>query len=276
MKKTLALFVSVVMLCALVRVGASALTQEEELEAIGRAWLMQTMDDLRGDYTIERLSLDWIVHSNGRYRINCLNRESGIYEIHSDDGVLRVFPEHSAYVKLPSSGLSVLVPMLTPKEITENTPIRANNGAPFKVTYDGTEYNYYHNRTGNDYYNEKLSSIRRENRSIDLRFTGSFNKEADQSVFSVEGMREVSLSQAQEWDYNELLHAGLSTLPRWKQRHFNVNLDSVLIMLVFPVIFAFLKNIITFKSAYDQKLRSIYDDVQAEMNRIYDEKGIPT
>ena len=102
-------------------VGANAQTPEE-LTAEGRALLTQTMEDLRGDYTIEgRLSFretrrDYVgvVHSGGVY---AFIREDGVRDVHFTGRTVRVYPDRGAYHELSSSYSFDYLPLLTPRQV---------------------------------------------------------------------------------------------------------------------------------------------------------------
>jgi len=192
MKKLLALLLVVLMLFGF-GAGAAALTPEEELEAEGRALLIQTMEDLRGDYTIN----NGIVHSNGNYAI--INGD-GTRELHLGAYIYRVFPNQKGYQKLESSEYfdwynSDLVRSLEPKEVTEDTPIRIEEliGAniDFYVVFDGFSYGYERN-TGT------LTWIKGSTWEMDVK---TFRKEANISLLSLDGMREASALQVKWWDF---------------------------------------------------------------------------
>ena len=134
MKKLLALLLAALILVGF-GVGAGAEETQEELEAEGRALLMETMEMLRGEYTLEHTNENFwyawydnypynhytgVIHKAGEY---VLIRDDGVRDIYFKDKVLRVYPDRNAYhSKLV---LSPWLHLLEPKIITDDTPIRA-------------------------------------------------------------------------------------------------------------------------------------------------------
>ena len=161
----------------------------EELEAYGRALLMQTMEDLRGDYTIGS-----IVHSGGRYA--WLN-SGGTYTLYLGNETLNVFPEQNAYYRfmsgLPYINIALAVmemQRVKPKDITADTPINVTQyGANLCVTYDGIRYNY--NEKGLLY---SIADDKGQLRVQDYPF-----KEADLSLFDVSHMQKATIFQLSLW-----------------------------------------------------------------------------
>ena len=158
---------------------------QSELEAQGRALLMQTMEDLRGDYTVRG-----IVHSGGNYA--CLNDDGTLDELIIGDEVFRIFPDHNAYQRLAST--SYKIEFLKPKVVTEDTPITVETfSTELWVYFDGYRYDYYYKSSG------ALDQIVEVGAFNWLNMYG-FRKGADLSLFSMEGMQEVSAQQARWWD----------------------------------------------------------------------------
>jgi len=157
---------------------------QAELEAQGRALLMQTMEDLREDYTVRG-----IVHSGGNYA--CLN-DDGTRELIIGDEVFRVFPDRNAYQRLEST--SYKNKFLKPKIVTDETPITVDVfSTTLRVYFDGYRYDYYYQSSG------ALDSIVEVGAFNWLNMYG-FRKGADLSLFSMEGMQEISAQQARRWD----------------------------------------------------------------------------
>jgi len=185
MKKLLALLLAGLLLIGF-GVGGTAqegvaktpeeLTQEE-LEALGRALLIQTMEDLRGDYTI-RNSNEPIVHSNGAY---AAVYKDGTKELFLGDDAFRVYSDIKVYHKISTSAPIWLL-LLKPKEITETTPIHVSlrEDKWLVVLFDDIQYEYFR-QTG------ELYILRGFGDSLRIDY---FYKEADTAVFSLAGMRE--------------------------------------------------------------------------------------
>jgi len=174
-------------------VGAGAET-EEEREARGRALLIQFMEDLRGDYTFRASSYSisgQLVHSNGNYAID---RDDGTRELILKDGVFRVFPNHNAYQILESSNYSYVMHLLEPKEITESTLINVSSWTDGTLIARCENISYGFNYFGTkDRYNI-------QNGMFPFSIF-NFHKGADLSLFSLDGMREVSEQQVWLWDF---------------------------------------------------------------------------
>ena len=199
MKKLLALLLSAIILCSF-GVGANAappdelleegleaqiisaaaaedLTQEE-LDALGRELLMQTMEDLRGDYTI--YWYESIVHSDGKFVV-LYGDSVGTYELHLENEVLCVYPNRNLFEKWSKSRWSARLQLLKPKEITADTQISVTQSdGHIYITYDGIRYSYDEENTF--YYVSGKG----------LGLYARLSKEADLSLFSLEGMREMS------------------------------------------------------------------------------------
>ena len=191
-KKLLAVLLAGLMLVGF-GVGAAALTPEEELVAEGRALLMQAMEDLRGDYSFGRGT----VHSNGNY---ALDLGDGTRELHLGDKIYRVFPDRKAYQQLKSSSETPWLRMLEPKVITEETPISIKisvSGAvegsyKMEVYFDGLRYGFSR-QTG--------SLVEISHDGLGDMLINRFRKEADLSLFSLDGMREANALQVWLWDF---------------------------------------------------------------------------
>ena len=220
-KKFLALLLAAILLCSF-GVGANAAAPEdmtpEELEAYGRALLMQTMEDLRGDYTIN----DRIVHSGGNYAFI----SEGSREIHIGGEAYLII--RNMYMKLDSPNHSREVSLLEPKEITADTPIsvKLDRGKWLSITAYGYLYSFFDNM---------LDSINDGNWPL---FINEFRNSADRSLLSIEGMREISAFQ--EWllfgwpsDVFSTLLWALQVLPKNFFNRF-VNLLTMIAMVLIP------------------------------------------
>jgi len=158
---------------------------QAELEAEGRALLVQTMEDLRGDYIIQGHQGQWM-HSGSVYRTSVGN---GMHEIHYADKILRVCPVFNCYFETISSKYyTERLRLLKPKTVSEDAPIlvTGTQSSHLNVTFDGVRYQY---RDG------KLNDIYNDNDRSFFIITTSFSKSVDLSLFSIEGMRDVT-SQA--------------------------------------------------------------------------------
>ena len=223
-KQFLALLLSAILLFSF-GVGANAVTPEdmtpEELEAYGRALLMQTMEDLRGDYTLtgelfvglrfHTICYDYgkVFHSNGKYTFlryeghfwNWYDRDwstaewfISYHDIVADNEIVRIYPDQNAYRKLNSSPSIDYISMLEPKPIPESTPIQifgpydSDDGRSVGVLFDGHLYCYWNN---------SLTSIENTEKFIRVE---DFDKAVSQNIFSSSGYRRTSTLQAWWWE----------------------------------------------------------------------------
>ncbi|MCL2494128.1 MAG: hypothetical protein FWE98_00545 [Oscillospiraceae bacterium] len=238
MKKLLALLLSAIILCSF-GVGANAappdelleegleaqiisaappdeLTQEE-LDALGRELLIQTMEDLKGNYTIqgsflipyERFDFIEVIHRDDMF---AFTDEDNRRDLLLSDRILRVYPNFNAYQLISTSNGSDYLPLLESKVISEDASVCVErlSSKYIQVSYDGTRY--YFDNGSLDAINENISP--RPNIWI-----SSFNKEASQSAFSIEGMREASAQQIRLWQILEQLPGfilgGIGSVLRW-------------------------------------------------------------
>ena len=185
MKKLLALLLAALLLVGF-GVCAGAEQTQEELEAEGRTLLMDTMEMLRGDYTLWD---NYIVHSNGNY---ALTWNDGLRDLFLMEGIYRVYLDRNAYQKLESSEFNWILALLEPKAVAEDTPISVEKTWDgLRVDFDGLCYYY---KAGSLI----LIWIAGDGRS-EQNMSG-FRKGADQSVFSLGGMQEVTERDVWLWD----------------------------------------------------------------------------
>jgi len=204
MKKLLAALLAGLMLMGF-GAGVNAQTPEE-LQAEGRALLAQTMEDLRGSYTIEgRLSFretrgDYVgvAHGGGAY---AFIREDGVLDLHLEGKALRVYPDRNAYHALSLSYSFNYLPLLTPRQIPENIAVRSWYGS-IEVSLGGMRCWYK---------NGSLWSVD-DDASYDIAIA-LFTKSADASMFSLEGMREVPGLMQWVWEPQEALGIFLDEHP---------------------------------------------------------------
>ena len=188
MKKLLALLLTGLLLIGF-GVGASAETPEE-LEAEGRALLVQTMEDLRGDYTFSLRKTyntsDEVVYSNGNFAFT--DYAEGIRELHLDGYTYRIYLNRNIYLKNVSSSNVHYIRMLEPRVITEDTPISVSRSSSgLEVYCDGLRYWY---RADTLYCISDDTHL----------YISNFRKSADLSVFSLEGLREVTAEKVNQWN----------------------------------------------------------------------------
>jgi len=165
---------------------------EEELEAYGRALLMQTMEDLKGDY-----SIGYIMHSGGNYVFDYAIKS---YELHLGDQIFRVIPNRRAYQKLPDSPNTDRYQVFKPKDIAADSPISVTQPAQnqIDVTYDGIRYRYVDGNLNRIYTGEKMYFYGEDEKYYN---TSTLIKDrVNLSLFSIEGMREATAFELWWWD----------------------------------------------------------------------------
>lgn len=179
---------------------APQVTPEEELEAEGRALLMQTMEDLRGEYSFGSVDTSvlnyWkVMHKDGAYVFRRYTKDGNNNELHIGNEKFLVYPDRNAYLRVASLPSSVLLPLLEPKEITEDTPLVVSpDGAIISVSCDGTTYKYRSNG---------LYSI---SRSEGLYISGiSLSKDVDASLLSINGLQVTSKLQVWSWGIRDYM-----------------------------------------------------------------------
>jgi len=227
MKKALSLLLAVAMLLALASLGVSAAWSEDELEA--RALLSQTMEDLRGDYTLfmgyyvtaigegdPYHTSGWLAHSGGKWAVSAATGASNwlgrwllgerCYEIFTATGdAIMIYPESKRYVEVPRSFLpfrsdvvsaSVL---LTPREIPDDNAILVS-----RTYLDGVWNTYARWRTGPTYNSgswlgfsfsddvlERIGWYRFDDSITSYIDISELSKQADRNVFATQGMRKI-------------------------------------------------------------------------------------
>jgi len=153
---------------------------QEELEAEGRALLAQTMEDFKGDFTSGS-----IVHSGGTYAIIL---SDGTRELYLNGQIYRVYPDRKAYRKLESSSNANRLRYYEPREITEDTPITARmiygSDDVLEVKCNGFTYRYID--------------------TMGIFVLQGFRKEANLSLLSLEGFREISERRVTLWDFSDM------------------------------------------------------------------------
>jgi len=222
-KRLLALCLSVLMLCGFGVAAGAEMTEEmtpEELEAYGRALLMQTMEIFRGDYTFEgffeyssrsddphnlRKDYEKVIHSNGNYAFFFRrgNTSTGEYDLLLENDLLHVYPERKAYQRIATAECYNYLPLLEPRVVTEDTPISVSKKSlPFcdqiEVLIDGYCYHYRLYNGENEYY---LSGI--ESDATFCYISSYVEKGADQSYFDISRMRRVSDFSIWWWGFTE-------------------------------------------------------------------------
>jgi len=210
-KKALALLLSALMLFGF-GAGVSAETQEDEAREIeaeeqvlveqvvealpeaadaprdddeAEAWalLTQTMEDLRGDYTMHGTIMSTsggyhytTIHSNGTFVFDRWSRRE-MCKNYKNPGFI-IYPEKNVYVRTRSDAILNRALTLEPKQIAPEKDFTfQKNGEYMTIQYDGVEYRYYE---GN------LSRISRDTRYFNIY---EFEKgTADKAMFSLRGM----------------------------------------------------------------------------------------
>lgn len=161
---------------------------QAELEAEGRALLVQTMEDLRGDYTIQdpdryHPKRKWI-HSGDVY-VRTIEDRFYRYDI-STETAFTVFPLLDFYQKR-SEFQDDYLSLLEPKAVPADAPISVTvDGEKLKVLFDGLTYTY---RSG------ELIQISKIRYAAD---TTLMQKGADLSAYSIAGMMDGTTQEGLE------------------------------------------------------------------------------
>jgi len=191
MKKFLAALLTLALLCGALAVGVMAETQEietqveieaqgeieaqaeteEELEALGRALLQEAMETLRGDYNFSNLYQGnkrvyyCVIHKDGEYAFPLFEMDKAY--LHLRSGMRRVNYFYRTYQKRSSLPSSVFLPLLEPKEVTEDTQIEVwadeKRSTTIFVSLDGIRYRFDHNSYSGIY---RLEGIRGDDLEI--------------------------------------------------------------------------------------------------------------
>ena len=200
-KKLLAFLLSI-LVCAGAGAGARAAAPEEE----ARALLTQTMEDLRGDYTMTFVDTNYFgfgetvfVHrgeataliGNQTRWLPRLLLGKRVYRVYGPEGALLIFPGRKLYARLPNA-VSGYEGLLEPKEITPDTAVRAyrDGGALVAQTGEGVRVGADIPCIDSGYIYEDGALVCVWGPWHRLRITG-LRREADASVFSTQGMREL-------------------------------------------------------------------------------------
>jgi hypothetical protein len=175
-------------------VGAETTEEDLSLEAKGRALLTETMDVLRGDFTIyypHRAPYN-VIHSNGNYFLKDFDND----ELHLGDEIFWVFTDDKYYYPIPAEESRQLryVRLLEPKAVAQDTAIIVTRAyspyAPKKsidVTLDGIVYTYKEDGT--------LHEIRQDVKSGDVLTIQTLTRTADQNALRLNGYKEASAWQ---------------------------------------------------------------------------------
>jgi len=208
MKKIFVSLLAVVLLCAFcVGVGAE---MQEEIEAEGRAMLVQAMEDLRGKYyantsfpsgskayrglIVNHLPYQvyFIAHLDGEYAL-MKNWTFQSPQMSKDlilrNEILRVFPATNEYQKLLRSPMQEYLALLEPKTVASAVRVTLDSYGRYEVVFDGVLYRF--SGTG------KLLGVERGDVKMNVSFN---NTDVDPLVFSTEGMRQISFVKA--WVYD--------------------------------------------------------------------------
>jgi len=224
MKKLLALLLSVILLCSF-GVGAIAVAPNEltpeELNALGRALLIQTMEDLRGDYTAVGslykkvpifpdtaiFEFKTVIHSNGQYVFFPDNSNKNEYEIAlTTNEVFHVYSNRNAYQRISPPDWVKYLPPLEPKEVTgdaQTTTILdkiAGDHEGIVVSYGGNSYTYSYYKYTDSY---QLYRIVIATATYYSWLNGAIEKKADRSLFDIAEMREVTDQDIAQWEIED-------------------------------------------------------------------------
>jgi len=203
-KKLLAVLLAGLMLIGF-GVGAAAET-EEELEALGRALLMQTMEDLRGNYTMEARVSNSAGYFNYPHTITHIDKqyafrsETSYYEDYTEIEInfggelVRIYPSWKTYQKIFEWNYADTVLQLESKDVFEDSVIEVRMivGAEYEsglhVKFEGNTYRYRDGTLLEIYAEHHCGTLIEE-----------FSKRVDQSVFSISGLREVTEDEVKQW-----------------------------------------------------------------------------
>jgi len=208
MKKCAVLLLSVLLLCAF---GASAAAETpQELQEEGCLLLAKTMQALRGSYTLsgglypqsDSDPQDYVqVVCNGE--AIAFIRADGVRDIYFSDRSIRVYPERGAYHELSAATGAQYRLLLLPKDIPENAVPEVRRWFDsVEVSFAGCRY-WYKN-------GELWSVDGKPTPEIQIE---ALTREADEAVFTLDGLREVSQGARWRWDFREAFALYLQTHP---------------------------------------------------------------
>jgi len=217
--------------------GASAAAETpQELQAEGRALLTQTMKALQGSYTLTGGLYPQNDSGPAAYTQVVCNGEAiafiradGVRDIHFSAKVIRVYPERGAYHALPDANSAEYLPLLLPKELSENAELAVRRWfASLEISFDGCRY-WYKDGALWSADGSPVPEIQIE----------SFTQEADAAIFSLDGLREVSQGAKWRWDFREAFALHLQTHPRLQTAYDSVRSigTTVLVVVFLPLLF---------------------------------------